>query len=344
MHLAALHGDADQPSTGRPELVDALVAKDKAIRLLRSAIDQLTPANKAMVLAATVFLVNLDLIDSGKGGWEVHMEAASSLMSTLHDAAHELDRSLMSCVDAIAADCLTYRVLGSAISGVALSSWAEHDLHEFFSVLKRAEAHSYHCCPPEILHILLSASRLGNTGDSTVANSPGHSQVDDALALLYQTRSLDVFEWVHNIQGLSNQDDLTIRVDVALSHRAAASLYILLAVPEAAPFPGSVHGLVQELLSHLARVPIDHIHLKGTIWPTFMVGAQTDDPAERAWCIQRMQAVGAANPWTCPWGYIRTAVQTMQQLWAARDRDMPGSGRGNWLLELKSMRVKCLIV
>jgi hypothetical protein len=161
---------------------------------------------------------------------------------------------------------------------------------------------------------------------------------------LYQAQSLDVFEWAHNIRGLSAQDDLAICVSVALAHRAAASLYILLAVPEAAPFPESVDVLVQEVLRNLAAVPIDHIHLKGTVWPTFMVGAQTDDPTERTWCIERMQAVWARNPWVCPWGYIRTAVTTMQQLWAAGDREPPGTGRGNWLLELKSMREKCLIV
>jgi hypothetical protein len=336
MHMAALHGYQDQP--GRSELLDALVAKDRAIRLLRSAIDQVTPANQAMVLAATVFLVNIDLIDSGKGGWQAHIEAASSLLSSLHGPLLDLDPSLMACVDAIAADCLTYRVLGSAIGGVAQASWSERELAAVLSVLKRAEAHSYHCCPPEIMHILLSATRLCRTAAS------GQSRVDEALALLHQARSVDVVEWVYSIRGLSDQDDLSIRVSVALAHRAAACLYTLLAVPEAAPFPESVDMLVQEVLSNLADVPVDHIHLKGTIWPTFVVGAQTNDLAQRAWCIERMEAVWTRNPWICPWGYIRTAVQMMQQLWEARDRAPAGPVKGNWLLEMQSMREKCLIV
>ncbi|KAL2195326.1 fungal-specific transcription factor domain-containing protein [Corynascus similis CBS 632.67] len=334
MHIAALHGDQDQP--GRPELVDALVAKDKAIRLLRSAVDHLTPENQAMVLAATVFFINLDLIDSGKGGWQVHIEAASALMSCLHNPIHQLDRSLMTSIDAIAADCLTYRVLGSAISGVALTSWADHDLAEFFSVLRRAEAYSYHCCPPGILHILLLASSLCSDDSST--------RVEEAFSLICRARALDVVEWVHNIRGLSDQDDLDIRVSVALAHRATVCLYILLAVPDAAPSASSLDDLVQEVLEHLAAVPIDHVHLKGTIWPTFVVGAQTDDPVQRAWCIERMQAVWTTNPWMCPWGYIRTAVNMMYNMWDARDRAPAKDGRRNWLLELKSMREKCLIV
>ncbi|AEO57224.1 hypothetical protein MYCTH_2062045 [Thermothelomyces thermophilus ATCC 42464] len=334
MHTALLHGAKDQP--GRPEMIDALVAKDRAIRLLRSAIDNITPDSQAMVLAATVFLINLDLIDSGKGGWQVHIEAASALMSCLQDPAHELDRSLTTSIDTIAADCLTYRVLGSAISGVALTSWAGRDLAEFFSVLRRAEAYSYHCCPPEILHILLSASSL--------CSDDGPARVPEALALIGRARALDVVAWVHSIRGLSAHDDLDIRVRIALAHRATACLYILLAVPEAAPSPSSVDMLVREVLEHLAAVPIDHMHLKGTIWPTFVVGAQTDDPEQRAWCMERMQAVSTMNRWMCPWGYIRTAVRMMQDLWDARDREPAKGGRRNWLLELKSMREKCLIV
>jgi hypothetical protein len=339
MHLAALRG-CYQVQPGGPELIDALVAKGKAIRLLRVAVDTVTPANQAMVLAATVFLVNLDLIDSGKGGWQAHMEAASTLMSfLLHDPVHHQDQSHLACVDAIAADCLTYRVLGSAISGVALTSWPEHDLTEFLSVLKRAEAYSYHCCPPEILQILLSASSF-----LCSSSNPGRDQVQKALSLFEQARSLDVVKWVYSIRGLSAQDDLGTRVNIALAHRATACLYVLLAVPEASPSPSTVDMLVLEVLGHLAAVPVDHVLLKGTIWPTFMVGAQTDDPAQRAWCAERMQAVWVRNPWICPWGYIRTAVQKMRDLWQARDREPAGRGKRNWLLELKSMREKCLIV
>ncbi|KXX82506.1 Acriflavine sensitivity control protein acr-2 [Madurella mycetomatis] len=335
MHLAALHGYQDRP--GMPELVDALVAKDKAIRLLRSALDNVVPANHAMVLAATVFFINLDLIDSGKGEWQAHIEAASALMSTLHSQALALGPSLMSLVDAIAADCLTYRVLGSVISGVAPGAWADHNLTDLFSTLRRAEPYSYHCCPPAILQTIMSASSLCSDGvDDT--------RVKLALSLLNQARSLDVTEWVYSIRGLSAQDDLDARISLASAHRAAACLYILLAVPEIAVGPLSPDVLVREVLGHLASVPIDHVLLKGTVWPTFMAGAQTDDRQQREWCINRMQAVWASNPWICPWGYIRTAIQMLQDLWGARDQTPVHQQKTNWLQEIKRMRDKCLIV
>ncbi|GAB1321080.1 hypothetical protein MFIFM68171_11290 [Madurella fahalii] len=336
MHLAALHGYQDRP--GMAELVDALVAKDKAIRLLRSAVDSVGPANHAMVLAATVFFINLDLIDSGKGEWPTHIEAASALMSTLHSQNLALGPSLMSLVDAIVADCLTYRVLGSVISGVVPGTWAQHDLTDLLSILKRAEPYSYHCCPPKILQITMSASHLCSSDVADI------TRVELALSLLHQARSLDVIEWVYSIRGLSAQDDLDARISLASAHRAAACLYILLAVPEIPIDPSSPDVLVREVLGHLASVPIDHVLLKGTVWPTFVAGAQTDDPQQREWCIDRMQAVWARNPWICPWGYVRTAIQMLQDLWEARDQTPAEKRKTNWLHEIKSMRDKCLIV
>jgi len=335
MHMASLHGSRQTYQPSRTELIDALVAKDKAIRLLRTTISDLMsrPENQAMVLAATVFLINVDLIDSGKGGWQAHIEAATALMSSVHQLAQMMDPSLVTLVDAIAADCLTYRVLSAAISGVALPPRAEKELVDLFSILKRAEPYSYHCCPPDILRIILSASCLGDEG-----------RIEAALMLFQQARTFDVVNWVYSIRGLSPNDDLPVRVSIALAHRATACLYVLLAVPEAATGSLSPDMLVEEVLNHLAGVPIDHVLLKGTVWPTFMAGAQTDNPKQRQWCIERLEAVWARNPWICPWGYIRTAIEMLNRLWQARDSNPAGPEKTNWLQEVRSMRDKCLIV
>ncbi|KAK4139884.1 fungal-specific transcription factor domain-containing protein [Dichotomopilus funicola] len=351
MNMAAMLGRYD--GLRRPELIDALVAKDRAMSLLRAAVDDLTPASLPMVVAATVFLVNLDLIDSGKGGWQVHIEAATKLMpSLLHNSILASNRSLMRCLDVITADCLTYRVLGAAISGLDLTHWAEEEPAEFLGVLERAAAYTYHCCPPEILQIFLLASKLhSNSKDGEAGADP--DRINKALALLQAARSFDVVNWVHNIPGLSAHDDLPARITIGHAHRATACLYIILAIPEAADCPSLTspsHAdvVVQEVLGYLSAVPIDHVHLKGTIWPTFVVGAQTDDPAQRTWCLERLEAVWTRNPWMCPWGYIRTTIRMMQDLWAIRDSRKAagelGSGGRNWLWELKSMRDKCLIV
>lgn len=331
------------------ELVDALLAKDKAIRLLKSAIKTVTPASQTMILAAVVLFVELDLIDSGKGGWPAHIEAATALMSSLRKQSllqgHQLDSTLVSLVDIIAAEGLTYRILGTTISRVDIS-WTEYQTAEesegLFDVLRRAEAHSYHCCPPAVLEIIMATSRLSQAEDEPARTS-------EALALLSRALSFPVEEWVHSIRGLSlEEDDLSVRVSLASAHRAAACIYILLTVPDAEQLTSSVsitlEGLVHDVRRFLAEISIDHVLLKGTVWPMFMAGAQTDDPAQREWYLERMGTVWVKNPWICPWGYIRTAFEMLKEMWIVRDRMGTDVKGWNWLQEMKARSEKCLIV
>ncbi|KAK4177807.1 putative acriflavine sensitivity control protein acr-2 [Triangularia setosa] len=353
MHLATLQNYHNR-RPGGPELVDALVAKGKAVSALKRAVagagTGVTPTSQAMILAAIVFFVNLDLIDNGKGSWQAHIEAASTLMTSIQKQvasggegrSMRIDDSLMRLVDAIAADCLTYRIFGTTISGLD-TSWAESMEG---SVLRRAEAHSYHCCPPVMLEIILATSRLFHNHLSAP-----EEKVKRALELLGRAKKFDVVDWVYAIQGLSlEQDDLSVRVSLARAHRAAACLYILLCVPDALAPLGlvSLEPLVMELRGYIAEVPLDHVLLKGIVWPVFMAGAQTTETSQRVWYVERLESVWAKNPWICPWGYIRTAIEMMKEIWEARDAmEMAGLedlGGWNWLAAMKSRREQCLIV
>ncbi|KAK0736372.1 fungal-specific transcription factor domain-containing protein [Apiosordaria backusii] len=357
MHLATLQNYHNR-RPGGPELVDALVAKGKAVSALKRAVagasDGVTPTSQAMILAAIVFFVNLDLIDNGKGSWQAHIEAASTLITSIQkqiasggeEKAVRIDDSLMRLVDAIAADCLTYRIFGTTISGVD-TSWADSmEESDLFSVLRRAEAHSYHCCPPVMLEAILATSRLFHDHLSAPED-----KVKRALELLSRAKKFDVVDWVYAIQGLSlEQDDLSVRVSLARAHRAAACLYILLCVPDALEPLGliSLEPLVMELRGYIAEVPLDHVLLKGLVWPVFMAGAQTNEASQRVWYAERLESVWAKNPWICPWGYIRTAIEMMKEIWEARDAmEMAGLedlGGWNWLAAMKSRREQCLIV
>ncbi|KAK5655334.1 hypothetical protein OQA88_5901 [Cercophora sp. LCS_1] len=345
MHLATLHRYQGRPA--EEELVDALVAKGKAIRLLRSAIGKVTPTSRATLLAAIVFFVNMELIDSGRGGWSDHVEAAGALISSLQ-AGDALDSSLVPLADAIAADCITYRILGSTISVVGAGKQSVYDGFDVLPILHRAEAYSYHCCPPVILNNILSASRLyAQSINPSSTQDPSHIATVSTEMLFDQSRSFDVAPWVYGIRGLSSGDDLEARVHLASAHRAAACLYILLARPDISEHPpvrDQLDDFVLEILNHLAFIPVDHMLLKGIVWPTFMAGAQTDDRSWRKWCLDRLHAVSNINPWVCPWGYVRTAMEMMQHIWDTRDVEPESEGNTDWIRRLKDMPEHCLIV
>lgn len=358
MHKVALHRAHGLPH--RQELVDALAAKGRAYRLLRRALDDLDPANKPIVLIAVVFFINFDLIDSGRGSWKMHIEAAGNIITSITSLGSSLDLppSVAQLADVVVADCITYYALGSLFtrldrSGTStMSAFAAVDLP---ATLQRAAAFSYGCSPPLVLDALSRAARLRP------------DDVPGAAALLARLRALDVGAWVRGIQGLPPRDDLALRVAMADAHRAAACLYIVLAVPGAAAaaaaaasgayssfspppshsFDAATDALLQEILGHLASVPIEHALAKGVTWPTFVAGAQARDAASRRWCMGRLHAVWHSTPWACPWGFIESAMDMLQRIWHIRDAKAARDGHerdANWLQEVRGMADHCLIV
>lgn len=65
---------------------DALVAKHKALRLMHNAVQNIDSVGVDVVLAASLFFVNVELIESGKHGWKAHLEGAGKIMSLLGPA------------------------------------------------------------------------------------------------------------------------------------------------------------------------------------------------------------------------------------------------------------------
>lgn len=72
-------------------LRDALVSKHKALQLMHSALQNVDAVGVDIVLAAALFFVNVELIESGKHGWRAHLEGAGGIMSYLPDPAESND-------------------------------------------------------------------------------------------------------------------------------------------------------------------------------------------------------------------------------------------------------------
>lgn len=327
--------------TYQKQLVDALTAKGHAYRLLRRGLDNLAAVDKPIAMVAVVFFINFDLIESGRGSWKTHMEAAGNLLKSIHamEIRKQIPPSIAKLADIVVADCITYYVLGSAFTGSGDTALSAFESFDIISVLQRAAPFSYGCYPPIMLEILSKATHLSQT-DACMARD----LIDKLCALDFRT-------WVYSIPDLSPKDDLEARVEIAEAHRAATCLYILLAVPDLERDAICGQGLTAEaqtlkVLKHLASVPSEHALSKGLIWPTFMVGAQTDDPDGREWCLGRMQKIWVASPFICPWGYIETAMTMMQRVWVSKDAKskLDNDTGTNWLQDLKGFPDHALIV
>lgn len=73
--------------TAQKAFQDALVAKHKALRLMSAAVQDIEAVGGDVALAAALFFVNVELIESGKHGWRAHLEGAGKIMSLLQPSS-----------------------------------------------------------------------------------------------------------------------------------------------------------------------------------------------------------------------------------------------------------------
>ena len=71
----------------RNALRDAIAAKQKALQLMHSAMQNIDSTGGDVALAAALFLVNVELIESGRHGWRPHLEGAGKIMTLLQPSS-----------------------------------------------------------------------------------------------------------------------------------------------------------------------------------------------------------------------------------------------------------------
>ncbi|EFY96137.2 Zn(2)-Cys(6) zinc finger domain protein [Metarhizium robertsii] len=320
----------------RRALQDALVAKSKALTLMRGAVENIKTTGGDVVLAAALFFINVELIESGKHGWKAHLEGAGRIMSLLQPDS-VADTALR---DYMLSDCFIYFILASAFMPAA-----SFDTQSYFQpsqipfILQRAAANSYLCCPPEILTILHSASQLSNVSPDV---APEEDVRAAGLVLIQEAQAFDINGWANDVRNMSYLQDAPIqsRIHAGSAHRLAACLYILQAIPSMSQM--NDHGQVAEALSrdifkHLSSIPDNDPNFKATTWPTFIAGAEAGGRARREWVMDRLQRLVRS----CPWGFIYTAMETLQVIW---DLDNKGQGTKSWVQTLKDPQMNFLMV
>ncbi|KAM3515737.1 hypothetical protein MY11210_000715 [Beauveria gryllotalpidicola] len=311
----------------------ALVAKHKALLLMRDAVEDIDAIGGDVALAAALFFVNVELIESGKHGWRAHLEGAGRIMSLLEPSASP-DNTLRNYM---LSDCFIYFILGSAFMPIKFQTKSCFEASRIPSILDRAAANSYLCCPPAILQILHGASQLSNLQDETTL--PAEIEAV-GLALLQQARSFDIVAWANDARIVSYLRGIPIesRIHAGSAHRLAACLYILQAVPAvgAAVGPEFSQSLSREIYEHLASIPDDDPNFKATTWPTFIVGAEATTDEQRQWVMDRLQRLVV----NCPWGFLYTAMETLPVIWGL---DKEKDSR-SWIQALKDPDMNFLLV
>ncbi|KAJ4010097.1 hypothetical protein NW752_009275 [Fusarium irregulare] len=265
-------------------LMDALEAKHQVLRMLPSALQSIESIGGDIVLAAILFLINVELIESGKHNWKTHFDGAGKIMKLLGPVS-DVDESLR---DYIVSDCFIY-----------------------------------YCCPPELLEIMLIAARLSNTKNDDVVSADmvtaaGAALLDRARNFDVLPWAQDInFSTI----TLSDQDPILSRFRVATSHRLAICLYILHAIPAVGAWVGEdlADAIFAELHQVLCMIPDDDINLKATTWVTFVFGACARTPEMKDWVTVQIKKLMIESPW----GFLYAARDALQMLWSVQAEGMP---------------------
>ncbi|KAH8122028.1 hypothetical protein ACSS6W_010289 [Trichoderma asperelloides] len=325
---------ANPSAASKKALNDALVAKHTALRLMSAAIQNLDTMNGDVVLAASLFFINVELIESGKHGWRAHLEGAAKIMSFIQ-LTQAWDSSLR---DYLLSDCFIYFILASAFMPTRYATSLNFESSQIPFVLGKTVANSYLCCPPELMEILHTASQLSN---NAVDDQPNEETTMAGIELVKRAQAYDIYGWARDtakVLSLSNES-MQSRMHAGSAHRLAACIYILQAVPSVGERlgPEFVAFLTDDLLAHLNMIPVEDPNFKATTWPTFIIGAETRNPERQKHIMERLRIMTTV----CPWGFIHTAMETLQVIWnlAAEER-----GSKSWVQTLRDPEMNFLIV
>ncbi|KAJ3522935.1 hypothetical protein NM208_g12656 [Fusarium decemcellulare] len=246
--------------------MDALEAKHQVLRMLPSALQSIDSIGGDIVLAAILFLINVELIESGKHNWKAHFDGAGRIMKLLGPVS-DVDESLR---DYIVSDCFIYYILESTFRPTASDSHSYFQSCQALEILGKT-TNSYYCCPPELLEIMLIASRLSNTKQDDVVSADMVTAA--GAALLDRAQNFDVLPWARQVDNIppTEEDPVLSRFRVGTSHRLATCLYILHAIPTVQIWVGEqlADTIFDELHQTLCTIPDDDTNLKATTWVTF---------------------------------------------------------------------------
>ncbi|KAH7157383.1 fungal-specific transcription factor domain-containing protein [Dactylonectria estremocensis] len=323
----------DRGDGPRGLLVDALVAKQQVLQMMPSALQSINSIDGDVLLASVLFLINLELIESGKQNWKAHLDGAGRIMALLPSST--VDASLRNYV---MSDCFVYYILESTFRPPVTDSRSFFNSCQGLEILRKT-ANSYYCCPPELLEIMLTAAQLSSTISE---HGVSLDMVTTAgVTLFNRAQNIDVIAWAREVETLPSiySDPVLSRFRVASAHRLGTCLYILHAIPslDAVYSDEMVDMLLEELQQTLISIPEDDPNYKATAWITFVFGASVKTTEMKEWVIDRIKSLMLESPW----GFLYAARDALHKLWGLHAE---GKGNRSWVKSLRDLDMDFLVV
>lgn len=211
-----------------------------------------------------------------------------------------------------------YDILGTTLTDSAPSNDMSLDL---IPTDLDAQANICLSCPPMLLQVIRDVSSQHYAGSN-----------DDNARLVSVVDAFTPHLWASSLQHVSSTFDLSMRTHIGCAYKSAVKIYITRSSSSTSTGPATaLEDLVADIITHLEHVPPSDPYFKATCWPSFIAGAETDVPARRNWVAARFEVALK----TLPWGYLASAVDLLEEVWARKAKKENEGAGARWLVELK---------
>ncbi|KAL1969588.1 hypothetical protein VTN77DRAFT_8141 [Rasamsonia byssochlamydoides] len=287
--------------------------KQRALRQLSIDISDPLRRNDDRTVAAIFVLILLDAIESGSGAWKYHLEGAKNLLKSRQAFSNGSMRGMIEGLNTFVIDsCLITEIMGSTLARPGVLSKPFYSQAMGPAILKRLEKTSWVGCPAYLLEVMffVHAQRYSDSdltaeySLSFLSPSETSGRPESPVAILQHIDAFDPVAWAEEMQTFLFLPDLSKRVALASAYKAAVYLYAKRVLSKVNPLSscgdasaGRIrdHDTVEsELIDHLSLIPPDDEHFKCTIWLTFIAGAESKYPEQRAFALERLSALWSA--------------------------------------------------
>ncbi|KAG4434436.1 hypothetical protein IFR05_010076 [Cadophora sp. M221] len=326
---------------------DSLLAKQRSLHLLRSALSDIAAADIDVTLAVVLLLIECELIDSGRNNWRFHVSGARTIMKRLCLSGLSNKTPLSPLRRNLISNCIVFDILGSTLTSTNDRSSDYVMSTETFSLLQDAEGNHCSSMPAILLQMIQAGSQVFQQfyAKSHPESFSAADVQQQLLLLLHTTESFDPSAWATILQARSPASDVEHRKHIAAAHRTAVCLYLCrihLSIFPEVQLAYDLELLAADIVDNLTIIQPSDALFTATTWPAFIAGAETNDSSRQAWAMKRFLELWEVEPW----GLMRGAIEVLDQIWSEkRDTSFVGNRQnGNWLVNLKERGVDWLII
>ncbi|KAL7629029.1 hypothetical protein AAE478_000547 [Parahypoxylon ruwenzoriense] len=307
---------------------DALTHSTLGISALREGLAS-TDCSDALV-AAVLLLIWVDVLESGKANWKLHLEGLSVLIALRRSLSKGSDTNVNSSSDFQNWFEETFTVLsifGSTFSPQLLRLSKVLPRSELEGVLERAESHSWTGCPSDLMLILHTFNALSS--DNVNPSS------QDITQLFTRLRDFDCANWVVKVPQSSAT---RTRRSLVEAWKGSIEIYGRRALGWQVPdFEEVPSDLIEITLSHLEQIDRRDTHFKATIWPVFIVGAEARTVKQRQTVTNIIKHLIEYLRLTT----LHAAFSQLERIWARPTPYQPGK---SWIHDIWEREEGLLII